>query len=111
MAIRVAEITRIAYLDEPLWYYRRHPDSQSGKYSRRRWETGLVILKKACRRRKYGFHVWRKRSAVLNFRLGQCLIEERLFIRSAGRFLLAGLLDPIRSIKVVIGAERRGSPH
>ncbi len=111
MAIRIAEITRLAYIDEPLWYYRRHPDSQSGRHSRRRWETGFKILRKACQRYPYGLNVQRRRLAVLNFRLGQCLREEHRFGRAVIRFVAAGLLDPVRAIGVLRGLERFGGPR
>jgi glycosyltransferase involved in cell wall biosynthesis len=111
MAIRLAEITKFEYIDEPLLYYRRHADTQSRKYSRRRWETGFVILKKACERYPYGRNVYRKRLAVLHFRLGQCLAEECRFLRAGGRFLIAGILDPSRALKVLLGLERLGTPR
>ena len=111
MAIRLAEVTKPAYLDEPLWYYRRHSETQSGKHTRRRWETGFKILSKACERRPYGLNIRRRRLAVLNFRIGQCLIEEKRFVRAAARLALAGLLDPFRAVRVLAGLERRGSPH
>lgn len=111
MAIRLAEVTKLAYLDELLWYYRRHLYTQSQKHSRRRWQTGFKILSKACERRPYGLNIRRRRLAVLNFRLGQCLIEEKRFGQAAARFTIAGLLDPLRAIKVLAGLERRGSPH
>src|SRR3989338_1589342 len=41
MAVRLAEVTKFKYIDETLWYYRRHPDTQSIKHSRRRWDAGF----------------------------------------------------------------------
>jgi glycosyltransferase involved in cell wall biosynthesis len=105
MAIRLAEITQFAYLDEALFYYRRHADTQSTRHSRRRWETGFVILKKARARYPYRYNVYRKRLAVLHFRLGQCLVEERRFPSALARFVIAGLLDPWRGIKVLLRLE------
>lgn len=111
MAIRLAEVTKVAYIDERLWYYRRHADTQSYRHARRRWENGFKILHKACARYNYGFDVRRRRLAVLHFRLGQCLLEEGKSLRAMGRILMAGLLDPVRGVKVMVGIERRTGPH
>lgn len=106
MALRLAEITRFGYLDEALWYYRRHPDTQSGKHSRRRWDAGFRILDKACKRRNYSSSVRRKRLAVLNFRLGQCFAQEGKFLKAGLRLALAFMLDPLRAVRVISRAEK-----
>ena len=111
MAIRLAEVTKVAYLEEILWFYRKHADTQSGKYAGRRWKTGFRILKKACERRHYGWNVRRRRLAVLNFRLGQCFVEERRLGPALARFALAGMLDPLRGIRVLLGFEPVTGPH
>ncbi len=111
MAIRIAEVTRLAYMPEPLWYYRRHPHSQSGRFAERRWQTGFRILEKACRRFPYSKRARRKRLAVLNFRMGQCSIEQRKYFSALAYFLKAGSLDPIRAIRVLTGKEPISSPH
>lgn len=107
MAIRLSEVTNLEYLDEPLWYYRRHKDTQSQKHSIRRWNLGFKILSKACKRHHYSWNIRRRRLAVLYYRLGQCWFEERKIVRSLGCFAMAGLLDPVRSIKVIIGIEKK----
>jgi glycosyltransferase involved in cell wall biosynthesis len=111
MAIRLAEVTKLAYIEEPLWYYRRHSDTQSWKHTKRRWKTGFKILKKARNRHRYHSHVFLKRLAVLNYRLGQCLVEERRYLSAAIRFLVAGMLDPLRATRVILGKERRTGLH
>ncbi len=111
MAVRLAEVTNVAYLDEPLWYYRRHTNTLSRKHASRRWKNGFYILSKACKRHKYGLNVRRQRLAVLHFRLGQCMVEEKRYFAGAGRFLLAGLLDPLRGMGVLFGKESMGGPH
>lgn len=111
MAIRLAEITNIAYLNEHLWHYRRHSSSLSQKHAIRRWKLGFRILDKACKRYNYGINVRRKRLAILNFRIGQCLFEEKRLFQGALRFLIAGILDPLRAIKVLAGIEKGGGPH
>ncbi len=111
MAIRLAEVAKMAYIDEPLWYYRRHQVSLSQNHARRRWETGFRILDNACRRRHYGWDIRRRRLAVLYFRLGQCLLEERRIVQSGLYFLMAGLLDPLRAINVLMGKETCSGLH
>jgi hypothetical protein len=111
MAIRLAEVTRLAYIDEPLWYYRRHPSSQSGLHAKRRWQAGFTILEKACKRYPYPKKICRKRKSVLNFRMGQCFLEEKKNLNALIHFLKAGILDPIRSLKVISGKEKISSPH
>jgi glycosyltransferase involved in cell wall biosynthesis len=111
MAIRLSEVTKIGYLPQVLWQYRRHDDSQSGKHALRRWETGFKILSKAILRHKYPKNVIRKRRAVLHFRIGQCLFEKRMYFKSIFNLIIAGTLDPIRSLKVLINREGIGGYH
>jgi len=106
MAIRLLEVTKAAFLDEPVWYYRQHLDTQSKKHTKRRWENGFKILEKACRRYPYGWNVKRRRLAVLHFRLGQCLSSEGLYVRAFRNFLLAGIFDPARTVRFLVGMEK-----
>ena len=111
MAIRLAEVTRLCYLPEPLWYYRRHQNTQSGRHADRRWRLGFVILANACRRYPYPLAVRNKRRAVLHFRLGQCLMEKGERLKAAFHFALAGLLDLPRALRVGLGREKVSSHH
>jgi len=111
MAIRVAEITCLGYLDEILFKYRKHSDSQSYRFARRRWGNGFIIYEKARKRYRYTWNVRRRRLAVLNFRMGQCLLEESAFLRAIPHFLKAGLLDPRRAIRLIVGRESAGGLH
>ena len=106
MAIRLLEVTKAAFLDEPVWYYRRHPDTQSTKHTKRRWVNGFIILDKACRRHPYAWSVRRRRLAVLHFRLAQCLASEREYLPAVKNFLLSGIFDPARAVKVLLGTEK-----
>ena len=111
MAIRLAEVTKMAYIDEPLFYYRRHENSISATKADLRWNNGFVILKKAARRYPYRKSTLRKRKAVLNFRLGQCALEKKNFTTAALRFASAAILDPKRSFSVLLHRETVTSPH
>lgn len=111
MAIRLAEVTKLGYLDEYLFYYRRHQDSISNKRADLRWKNGLIILKKASNRYPYSFRAKRKRFAVLHFRIGQCFFEKKRIINALYHLLLAGISDPVRSFSVLAGKEQMSSPH
>jgi hypothetical protein len=111
MAIRIAEITRLAYVNESIFYYRRHSDSISVKSADRRWRNGFLILDKAAARHPYPASVIRKRRAVLHFRLGQCEAKSRRFVRALGHFVMAGLLDPSRALAVLGGKQVVTSPN
>lgn len=106
MAIRLAEATKLAYLNEVLWYKREHSDSLSGKFCKRRYLAGFIILRKACKRYPYGFSIRRRRLAVLHFRLGQCFLLERRFFAGLWHMCLAATIDPKRGVRIVIGKER-----
>lgn len=105
MAIRVAEITKLAYIDEELFYYRRHGNSISAQNASLRWNNGFLILNKACKRYQYSPSVVRRRRAVLHFRLGQCLLEEKRYGCALWHFVCSGVFDPVRALRVASGRE------
>jgi len=111
MAIRIAEVTRLAYMDVSVFCYRRHPDSISRKRADVRWRNGFSILSKAGARYPYPRSVLRRRRAVLHFRLGQCCLEARAPLNALKHMAAAFMLDPVRSLAVVAGRERITSPH
>ena len=111
MAIRIAEVTRIGYLNESLWFYRRHDGSISHTKIKERWRNGFRILEAACKRYPYPKKIRNRRLAVLNFRLGQCYLEEKNYIQAALHLLKAGLLDPWRSLAVIMRRESISSPR
>ena len=105
MVIRLAEVSKIAYLSEILWYKREHGDSISQLHAERRWRAGFDILEKACRRYPYGNKIKKMRLAVLHFRMGQCFYKKKEYHRSVTGFVMAAMLDPIRALKVVLRKE------
>lgn len=105
MVIRLAEVSKIGYLNEVLWCKREHGDSISQLHAERRWTAGFVILEKACKRYPYTFSVKNKRRAVLHFRMGQHFYKQKNYIRSLPRFVFAALHDPARAFKVMINKE------
>jgi len=111
MAIRITEITRLAYLDKSLFHYRRHSESISKNNAATRWRNGFIILEKARKRYPYPLGVIRRRKAVLHFRLFQCALENKSRLKSLPHLVLAGLYDPVRSFAVLMGKEKTSSPH
>lgn len=111
MAIRMAEAARLGYIDEILFYYRRHRHSISSTTARVRWENGFAILSKAMKRYPYSPGAKRQRLAVLHFRLGQCLFEEGEVLHALRHFVFSGVLDPLRSLRVLARHELVSSPH
>jgi len=109
--IRIAEVTRIGYIYECLWNYRRHGGSISNNRTMERWRNGFRILEAARNRYPYSAATVRRRKAVLHFRLGQCYMGEKSYLQAGYHLLLAGLLDPIRSLKVLTGKERLTGPQ
>jgi glycosyltransferase involved in cell wall biosynthesis len=107
MLIRLAEKTKIAHQSIDSFRYRRHGDSISAKGTETRWRCGLIILEKAAQRYPYQKSTLRKRRALVNFRLAQALHQKKTNrFEMVWRMLLAGLLDPVRSIAVVTGKEK-----
>jgi len=110
-AVRIAEITRVGYIDECLWNYRRHGGSISHTRTLERWMNGFKILNAACKRYPYPTGTVLRRKAVLHFRLGQCYLLDKRYLKSTYHLLLAGLLDPLRSLRVLTGRERLTGPQ
>jgi len=107
MLIRLAEHTKFAFLPDFLFYYRRHPDSISAKNALSRWRNGFEILRRAKSRYPYRKSTVRKRRALLNYRLGQAYLRAGSKFRALPHFFFAGVLDPVRSMRVLSGLERR----
>jgi len=105
MALRIMEATEVAYLPRLAFYYRKHGDSISANGLWRRWTTGQEILNRAVARYPYKKSTIRKRKAVLNFRLGQTSWREYSKLSALKHFFVAGVLDPVRALKVLTGYE------
>ncbi len=106
MALRIFESTKVAYLPEVAFFYRKHEDAISARGLERRWRIGFEILNRARMRYPYRQNIVRKRLAVLYFRLALVVWEDRNFFYAICYFLRAGLLDPARSLRVIAGQEK-----
>jgi len=111
MLLRVAEITKLGFIDKILYHYRRHDETISSKGARKRWGNGFIILENAKHRYPYRRSVIRKRKAVLYFRLFQCAVEENSRLEALLYLLFAGLLDPARAYAVLVRKEKIRSHH
>ncbi|WP_156504304.1 glycosyltransferase, partial [Oleiphilus sp. HI0066] len=105
MLIRISEVCTFAYLPDYVFNYRRHENSISTKKQDVRWTTGFKILEAASKRYPYKSSTIRKRKAVLNFRLGQVFIRQGRYMKALVHIFKAGILDPLRSLKVLLGKE------
>ena len=110
MAIRIAEVTKLAYIPEDVFFYRRHDDSISKRGTKTRWTNGFYILDKAARRYPYKRRDLRRRRAVLHFRMGQVLWAERAYVRAGWHFLRSLLDDSGRAMRVLSRHERVSAP-
>lgn len=106
MLVRMAEVTRFAYIPDHLFYYRRHEGSISATKQEVRWRTGFEILKRAKARYPYRRSTLRKRRAVLHFRMAQVYFGMRRRLLGMSHLAAAGLLDPRRGAAVALGFER-----
>ena len=105
MCIRLAENCQLAFNNKPLFHYRKHADTISAKGLTMRWRNGFIILKNALKRADYPDKVVKKRKAVLNYRLAQALKSEHALLPAIYHFMLAGLLDPARALRVITKQE------
>ena len=106
MALRIFETTKVAYLNNVAFYYRKHDDSISQKGLETRWLAGFDILKNAQMRWKYDPTIIRKRKAVLHYRLSKVRLSQKRIFSAILNLILCSLLDPFRSIKVAFGSAK-----
>lgn len=111
MAIRIAEITPIAYVDKPVFHYRRYDESISRNNAVNGWGNGFIILDKARERYPYPSSTIRRIKAVLHFRLFLCGLESRAWNKSLPHLFSAGIYNPAQALTVHMARERISSPH
>jgi glycosyltransferase involved in cell wall biosynthesis len=106
LVLRIGEVSKLAYISEHSWYYRIHSEAASITRKREMWESGFDVLRKACSRHRCPLHLKRKRLAVLNFRIGLCMADEQQWMHAVVKFVLSGLLDPMRAFRIITGHEK-----
>jgi glycosyltransferase involved in cell wall biosynthesis len=104
MWLRTIEQYKIAYLNEVLFKYRIHDKQLSNNVEI--WNNGFHLLEQAKNRYAYKHIVLKRRKAVLNYRLAMFGLRNRKYFHSVFHLFLAGILDPMRSLRVVLGSER-----
>ncbi len=110
MAVRIAEVTKLGYIPDILFCYRRHDDSISKNGTETRWNNGFKILASANERFAYPRRVLRKRRALLHFRLAQCRLSQKRYLGAVPHLFTAAILDPARSFGVLLGREQVSPP-
>lgn len=106
MAVRIFEVTDVAYLPEVAFYYRKHEDSISQQGLERRWLIGFEILRRASSRYPYKSATLRKRKAVLHYHMSRVSIQQGRYFTAIGQLVQCVLLDPARSLRVLVGYEK-----
>lgn len=106
MAIRIYEATKVVYLPNVAFFYRKHGDTISQKGLERRWTIGFEIVRRAEQRWAYKPKTLRKRRAVLHYRIGQLRLSQRKFSSSLISFIRSAMYDPIRALSVIVGREK-----
>lgn len=97
--VRMREVAKFTYVPDLLMAYRRH--LYQGSLKREMWENGFLILNEASKRYPYGKRVYRKRWAVLRYRIGEYHWKQREAFRAYYNFVLSALADPSRALAEV----------
>jgi glycosyltransferase involved in cell wall biosynthesis len=95
--LKIIEKFKIRFGDEPLFKYRVHENQLSNNV--KMWLNGFIILENACKRYHYPLMARIKRRSVLYYRLGEYNWKHNERLSGIKYFVLAGLLDPFRSLK------------
>lgn len=108
--VRMREVTRFIYVPEILMGYRRHP--QQGSLRREMWDNGFLILREAIRRYPYDRAIFRKRWAVLHYRIGEYFWKKNEAVPALYNFILSAVADPVRAAAEIsrrlLRRQRRG---
>jgi hypothetical protein len=80
----------------------REHSSRSIRSTRKTYQFAELIMNKAIKRYPYPTSWIRKRKAVFQFRYAQCDFAEKKYFSALCRLLYAGLLDPVRAVKILL---------
>lgn len=98
MWLRLIEVTRFHFIDEPLVGYRKHPAQLSSVRERKMWKDGFRVLAKAQARYPYSGKVLRRRRAVLHYRLARYDTYMSKYGRAMTHYVRAVFYDPKRAL-------------
>ena len=105
LLLRLIETAPVLYLPDQLAAYRRHDGAKSFTHNEQCWTESFVVLRRAGSRYPYKPSAIRKRRAAINFRMAQVRWQQRALWSAAIHAVSAGLLDPIRAMRVLSGLE------
>ncbi|MDR1484012.1 MAG: glycosyltransferase family 2 protein [Planctomycetaceae bacterium] len=80
----------------------REHDGRSIRAMRKTYQFAELTMKKAIKRYSYPANWIRKRKAVFQFRYAQCDFAEKKYFSMLCRLMYAGLLDPVRAVKLLL---------
>jgi len=98
MWIRIKELTDFHFIDQKMIQYRTHNKQLSNLSNEKMWHDAFKTLHDAMERYPYERSLYRKRCAVIHFRLGKCAVRNRSYLRTLYHFFTAFMSDPLRSI-------------
>lgn len=107
--LRISERFNLVYIEKSLIGYRIHQEQLSVVMKERMWKDSFLILRESLERHGYGWNVERRRLAVLHYRLGQCQGCRRAYVSGVLHYLTAGVLDPMRALRYLVGIEQSGT--
>ncbi|MDR2704231.1 MAG: glycosyltransferase family 2 protein [Planctomycetaceae bacterium] len=80
----------------------REHSSRSIRSIRKTYQSSELTMNKAIKRYSYPASWIRKRKSVFQFRYAQCDFVEKKYFSALRRLLYAGLLDPVRAVKILL---------
>lgn len=103
MWVRIKEISRFYYLDEPLACYREHQGQLSLTSNKKMWIDSLWVLENALQRYPYPKQINNKRRAVIHYRLGLASFQMNDYPAALTYFLKSCWYDPLRVLQHITG--------
>lgn len=103
MWVRIKEVSRFHYLDEPLVCYREHSDQFSSVNSLKMWKDSLLVLENAMQRYPYPSWIRNKRLAVIHYRLGKASQRMQAYPTAIMHLVKSFRYDPSRAVRHVTG--------
>lgn len=94
MWIRIKELTDFCFINEKLIYYRSHSEQLSNLSNKKMWKDALKTLNDAIIRYPYPRLIYRRRRAVIHYRLGNHAKHEHKYIAMFYHYIRVFFYDP-----------------
>lgn len=104
--LRIAERYPVKHVEHLGSAYVEHVGRETNNKSKQ-WQYSTLVVERAVKRYPYKRSVVRKRRAVLAFRIGQCAITQKQYLKSIRKFAEAAIRDPLRALKMVAAALKK----